>query len=82
MTLGLDGSMLRMPSAIRFRKTTAVAMKMPKITRAFSRMPRMLRTATPQMMPRTRTRCVPLPMGTKAVPLITALTVERQAVRM
>ena len=79
---GLAGSMWRMPSAIRFRNTKAAATKMPKVTRAFSRIPRMLRPATAQMTARTTVRSVSAPRGRNAVPLITALTVEMQAVRM
>ena len=52
------------------------------VTRAFSRMPTMLRPATPQMIPMIRTRSAPGPIATNAVPLITALTDEMQAVRM
>jgi hypothetical protein len=57
-------------------------MKMPKVTRAFSRMPMMFSHATPQMIAITRMRSNPGPMSTNTVPLITALTVEMHAVRM
>jgi len=78
----LPGARWMKPSAIRFRKTTAVAMKMPKVTRAFSRMPRMFSPATAQIAPRMSAYCTADPIGRNAVPLYTALTVEMQAVRM
>src|SRR5262245_38608990 len=74
--------MCRNPSAIRFRITIVATMKMPKVTRAFSRMPRMLRPATPQMTARMTACDVPGPRAMNAVPFTTALTVEMQAVRM
>jgi hypothetical protein len=79
---GLCGWMLSRPSVIRLRMTTAATTKMPNVTRAFSRMPRMFSPATPQITPRIRT-CPPFaPAARKAVPLMTALTAEMQAVRM
>ena len=82
MMAGLRGSRWMKPSAIRFTNTKLAAMKIEKVTRAFSRMPMMLSTATPQMMPRISAYSVPADRGRKAVPLMTALTVEMHAVRM
>ena len=82
MTPGLSGEMWRSPSAIRFMSTRLATRKIPKVTRAFSRMPRMLRPAIPQMTPRMSPYSAMCPSGRKAVPLITALTVEMHAVRM
>src|SRR6266850_3837173 len=83
---GLSGDMLMKPSAIRFRSTIAATMKIPNVTRAFSRMPMMLSPAIAQMMARMTVCSVPDPSGsalpTAELPLITALTVEMQAVRM
>src|SRR5438552_11929461 len=79
---GLPGAMCSRPSAIRLSSTMAATMKMPKVTRAFSRMPRMLSPATAQMMARMTPWYSAGPSGRNAVPLITALTVEMQAVRM
>jgi hypothetical protein len=42
----------------------------------------MLSPATPQMIASTRIAWAAAPIGTNAVPLMTALTVEMQAVRM
>src|SRR5579883_687769 len=82
MTAGWRGSRWRKPRAIRFTNTKHAATKMPKVTRAFSRMPRMLSPATAQITPRITPRSSSGPSGTNAVPLITALTVEMHAVRM
>ena len=82
MTDGACGSMWMNPSTIRFTNTNAAATKMKKVTRAFSRIPRMLRKATPQMIARMSAYSVPADSGRNAVPLMTALTVEMQAVRM
>ncbi len=82
ITSGLPGAMCSKPSAIRLSSTNAATMKIPKVTRAFSRMPRMLSPATAQMIARMSPCWVAGPRGRNAVPLITALTVEMQAVRM
>ncbi len=47
----------------------AATMKMTKVTRAFSRMPRMLSPATAQMAAKMITYWAAGPMGRKAVPL-------------
>ncbi len=57
-------------------------MKMPNVTRAFSRMPRMLSPATAQMIASISAYSPRALIGRKAVPLMTALTVEMHAVRM
>jgi len=82
MIRALPDSRCRKPSAIRFTSTKAATMKMPNVTRAFSRMPRMLRPAIAQMTPRMSPYWVTGPTVRNAVPLITALTVEMHAVRM
>ncbi len=62
--------------------TKAAAMKIRKVKRAFSRMPRMFKPATAQMIASTVTTKTVPEMGKKEVALDTALTAEMQAVRM
>src|SRR5262245_39665796 len=82
MMPGLCGDACMMPSVMRFMSTTAATTKMPNVTRAFSRMPRMLRSAIAQMIVRMTVWYVVGPRRRNAVPLVTALTVEMHAVRM
>ena len=57
-------------------------MKIRKVKRAFSRMPRMFKPAMAQMIASTVTTITGPEMGKKEVALATALTAEMQAVRM
>ncbi len=53
-----------------------------KVNRAFSRMPRIFKPATAQMMTSTATIIAGSETGKKEVALDTALTAEMQAVRI
>ena len=67
---------------IRVTKIRAAKMKMAKVTRAFSLMPRILSPATTQMVSKTRMMIMWWGRWKNEVALRTALTAEMQAVRM
>ena len=67
---------------MRLSMTKAAAIKIRKVNRAFSRIPKIFKPATAQMMPSTATIKAGLESGKKEVALDTALTAEMQAVRI
>ncbi len=67
---------------MRLSMMKAAAIKIRKVNRAFSRIPRMFKPATAQMMASTEINVVERGEGKKEVALDTALTAEMQAVRM
>ncbi len=73
---------MRIPETMRFRITKAAATKIRKVNRAFSRIPKIFRPATLQMMNSTATIKAGLETGKKEAALDTALTAEMQAVRI
>jgi hypothetical protein len=60
----------------------AAPIKIMKVNRAFSRIPRMFKPATPQMIPSTRIILTGSESWKKDVMLAMALTEEMQAVRI
>ena len=67
---------------MRLSMMTAAATKIRKVNRAFSRIPKIFRPATPQMMASTVTIKAVWDRGKKEAALDTALTAEMQAVRI
>ena len=60
----------------------AAPMKIMKVNRAFSRIPRIFKPATAQMIPKTRAIFMGSDKPKKEVALATTLTAEMQAVRI
>ena len=77
------GVHVKSPETMRLKIIKAAAIKIMKVNRAFSRIPRIFKPATAQIMARTghHHQWVRI-SGKKEVALDTALTAEMQAVRM